>query len=201
MTESTASIILASASPRRRALLAQIGVAHEVLPVEVDETPRPGEAPERYAERMALSKAQAAAAAVGTARPVLGADTCVVLGGRILGKPRDREDGLAMLRLLSGATHRVLSAVALVWDGGQAVRLCVSRVRFRALSEAEIRAYWAGGEPLDKAGAYAIQGLGAVFVEHLEGSYSGVMGLPLYETAAVLRECGIDPLNSIEKTP
>lgn len=199
MIEVATPIILASASPRRRALLAQIGVAHEVLPVDVDETPRPGEVPELYAERMALAKARAVAAIRGLSRPVLGADTCVVLEGRILGKPRGREEGLSMLRRLAGATHRVLSAVALVWEGGQALRLCVSRVRFRALTETEIQAYWASGEPADKAGAYAIQGLGAVFVEHLEGSYSGVMGLPLYETAALLRECGIDPLNSNEQ--
>lgn len=195
MNEVATPIILASASPRRRELLSQIAVRYEVLPVDVDETPRAGEVPELYAERIALAKAQAAAAIAGGDRPVLGADTSVVLGEQILGKPRDRAEGLAMLRSLSAATHRVLSAVALVWSGRQALRLCVSRVRFRSLSDAEIQAYWASGEPADKAGAYAIQGLGAVFVEHLEGSYSGVMGLPLYETAALLRECGIETLN------
>ena len=128
----------------------------------------------------------------GRRLPVLGADTCVVADGRIMGKPRDRTHALEMLRLLSGSTHEVLTAVALAGDH-EALRLNASRVTFRSLSRAECAAYWNTGEPADKAGAYAIQGLAALFVSHLDGSYSGVMGLPLYETAELLREFGIRP--------
>lgn len=195
MTNDEPRLILASASPRRRELLMQIGVQHRVLPVDIDETPRPGEVPEMFAERIAREKARAGWAACGGALPVLAADTDVVLDGQILGKPRNRAHGVEMLRRLSGQTHHVLSAVALICTGGEALRLSVSRVRMRLITPAEIDAYWASGEPADKAGGYAIQGLGATFVEYLEGSYSGVMGLPLCETAALFRECGIDPLS------
>ncbi|HXH03274.1 MAG TPA: Maf family protein [Candidatus Competibacteraceae bacterium] len=186
-------IYLASASPRRRELLAQINVAFDVLQVEVDETPLPAETPADYVARLALAKARAGWERLETRppRPVLGADTAVVIDGRILGKPRDRDDGLAMLALLSGREHQVLSAVALVQGGREALRVQLSRVRFRPLSAAECAAYWASGEPADKAGAYAIQGLAALFVQALEGSYSGVMGLPLYETGELLTEFGI----------
>lgn len=183
---------LASASPRRRALLEQIGVAHEAVPASVDERARPGESPRDYVERLALAKARAVPQEPGRAAlPVLAADTTVVLEGDLLGKPLDRAEALAMLTRLSGRPHQVLTAVALIAQGLEWVRTSVSSVRFREIAAAEREAYWATGEPRDKAGAYAIQGLGAVFVASLEGSYSGVMGLPLYETAELLREAGI----------
>jgi septum formation protein len=186
-------VYLASSSPRRRELLAQIGIAHSVVTVEVPEVPFPGEAPEAFVGRLALEKARAGRrAAPAPPLPVLGADTAVVVDGEVLGKPRDARHGLAMLARLSGREHLVCSGVALV-DGLERSRVSVSRVRFRDLSEAERAAYWATGEGRDKAGAYAIQGLGAVFVAELRGSYSGVMGLPLYETAGLLAEVGIAP--------
>ena len=185
-------LYLASKSPRRRELLAQIGVTPAVIALELDEAPLAGEAPEDYARRVALDKARAGRALLpaGCAVPVLGADTLVTIDGRILGKPRDAAEAVAMLRLLSGRTHRVLSAVAL---SGREERLALSEseVSFRAISEGEARAYWASGEPADKAGGYAIQGLGALFVRKLRGSYSGVMGLPLFETAELLAAEGI----------
>lgn len=191
-TEPMAGIYLASASPRRRELLAQMGVPAQRLVVEVDETLAPDESPQRYVSRLALDKARAGwrAAQRHADAPVLGADTAVVLDGRVLGKPCDRHDGLAMLADLSGRSHRVLSGVALVQGRREAVTVSVSTVTFRTLSERECRDYWESGEPSDKAGAYAIQGLGAVFVSHLEGSYSGVMGLPVYETARLLGDFG-----------
>ena len=183
-------VLLASASPRRRELLAQIGVHHEVVRVDVPEVALPGEAPEVFALRLAVAKARAGRAVVGgDARPVVGADTVVVAHGEILGKPRDRADYLRMMALLSGHTHQVMTAVARVdADGSEASRLSVSHVMFRQLSDAEIDAYWASGEPVDKAGGYAIQGHAAIFIARVEGSYSGVMGLPLYETAELLRD-------------
>jgi septum formation protein len=186
------AIVLASQSPRRRSLLDQIGVAHEALPVDVDETAHPGEVPAEYVLRLALAKARAGRA-LRPWLPVLGADTAVVIDDAILGKPTDRADALAMLARLSGREHRVLTAVALV-GGREESRLSVSHVRFRTIAPAEADAYWATGEPADKAGGYAVQGIGAVFVEQLTGSYSGVMGLPLYETVELLRRAGIDPL-------
>lgn len=188
-------ICLGSASPRRRELLNQIGIAHTVRSADIDETPRPHEAPEVYVLRMALEKARAVLAQEAIkngALPVLGADTAVVVDGTILGKPRDEADGLAMLRRLSGSAHQVLTAVALVEPEREMTRLSVSHVTFRAMSEMEISAYWRTGEPADKAGGYGIQGYAATFIEHLEGSFSGVMGLPLFETAELLREFGID---------
>ncbi|MCP5141387.1 MAG: septum formation inhibitor Maf [Gammaproteobacteria bacterium] len=184
-------IILASTSPRRRELLDQLGIRHTVLPVHVDETPHPGEAPELYVERLALAKARAGAQAGGGLLPALGADTTLAFDGAILGKPVDRDDFLATFARLSGHTHTVLSAVAMVHGDHAATRLSVSRVTFREIPPDEAARYWASGEPADKAGGYAIQGLGAMFVRHLEGSYSGVMGLPLFETAELLREFGI----------
>jgi septum formation protein len=191
---SNPQIYLASNSPRRRELLAQIGVRFRVIALSLDETPVPAEAPDDYVRRVALEKARAGRELVagrgGSDLPVLAADTAVVLDKRVLGKPRDREDALAMLRLLSGRRHRVLSAVALV-DTEETIALSESEVWFRGISDVEARAYWATGEPADKAGGYAIQGLGALFVEHLCGSYSGVMGLPLFETAALLETAGV----------
>lgn len=188
-----ARIYLASASPRRRELLRQIGVAYRLLPVAVDETPLPDESPSACVVRLALAKARAGVEALARRRPrpVLGADTVVVVDGTILGKPRDREEGLAMLARLSGREHRVLSAVALATATRDAVKAQESRVRFRELTRAECLSYWDSGEPLDKAGGYGIQGLAATFVVELRGSYSGVMGLPLFETAELLREFGV----------
>ncbi|GAB4289295.1 MAG: nucleoside triphosphate pyrophosphatase [Thiohalomonadaceae bacterium] len=184
-------IFLASSSPRRRELLTQIGVAHQVVEVHVDEALHAGEAPELYVVRLALAKAQAGQA-ICSHWPVLGADTAVVIDGAILGKPRDRADGLAMLARLSGRTHHVYTGVALVDAAGEAqTRLSVTAVTFRAIADGERAAYWDSGEPADKAGGYAVQGLGAIFIERLEGSYSGVMGLPLFETAALLGGCDI----------
>lgn len=187
------SIYLASSSPRRRELLTQIGVIHESLTVIVDETPLINEDPTAYVTRLALAKARAGWNVLGIRppRPVLGADTAVMINGIILGKPRDREEGLRMLYTLSGCEHRVLSAVALVADGHEALRLQESRVWFRELSLAECQAYWDTGEPADKAGGYAIQGRGAIFIKNLQGSYSGVMGLPLFETSELLQSFAI----------
>lgn len=189
-------IFLASASPRRRELLQQLGVRFEVLAQSVAEVRREGESPEAFAERLAREKAQAGWAQLAEAQrlPVLGADTIVVVDEQVLGKPANRDETLAMLALLSGRTHRVLSAVALIGQDKVRSRVCESRVSFRIIDARERAAYWASGEPADKAGAYAIQGLGALFVERLEGSYSGVMGLPLFETGELLREFGIEML-------
>jgi len=192
-------IYLASQSPRRRELLDQIGVPHQTLSAPVDETPQADESPEDYVQRLAVAKAQSGYASLGSSagdHPVLGADTVVVLDGHILGKPRDREHGIAMLNALAGREHRVLTGVALVSDAGVAYRLSDNRVSFRPLGKAEIAAYWDSGEPLDKAGGYAVQGLGAMFISHLSGSYSGVMGLPLFETAELLSHAGLNPLGN-----
>jgi septum formation protein len=187
-------ICLGSASPRRVELLAQIGVAFEVATANVDEEPQLGEAPEVYVLRMALEKAEAVLAQ-NPGLPVLAADTTVVVEGEILGKPRDEADGLGMLERLSGRAHQVLTAVALAEAGDErrrATRLNVNKVVFRSTTAAERLAYWRTGEPLDKAGGYGIQGHAAVFIEHLEGSFSAVMGLPLFETAELLAEFGIN---------
>ncbi len=183
-------IQLASGSPRRSLLLAQIGVSHEVRPVAIDETRRAGESPRDYVLRLAREKA-AAGAAAGCALPVLAADTTVAIGNEIFGKPRDEGDGIRMLAALSARRHEVLTAVALACGNRLALAVSVSHVTFRELSMAECRAYWVTGEPAGKAGAYAIQGLGAAFVSLLEGSCSGVMGLPLFETAALLDAAGV----------
>jgi septum formation protein len=185
-------IYLASASPRRSALLAQIGVPHEVRPVHVDENTHPGEGPGQYVQRLARSKAEALWAALppGDRRAVLGADTTVAIDGQILGKPVDEADCLRMLRLLSERTHQVYTALALHHAGGDEALLNVSDVSFRALDDAEIRAYWSSGEPHDKAGGYAIQGRAALFIDRIAGSYSGIMGLPLYETGRLLETIG-----------
>ena len=190
---SDAVIYLASASPRRRELLDQIGVRHERLVGAVDERRRAGEVPKLYVARMALEKARAGCARrpAGDRRAVLGADTTVVSGDIVLGKPRDRADALDMLRQLAGRTHHVYTGVALVDGEREASRLSVSAVTMRALSKDECARYWDSGEPVDKAGAYAILGRAAQFIVRLEGSYSGVMGLPLFETAELLRECGV----------
>jgi septum formation protein len=193
----TGFVYLASQSPRRRELLLQIGVPFRPVGVDVDEAVRQGEAAADYVVRVAIAKAQAgwhaASGKEGTGRaaPVLGADTAVVLDGRILGKPLDRDDAVRMLGELSGRTHAVLTAVALCDAAGTAWRMSASDVSFRDIDPQERRAYADTGEPEGKAGAYAIQGYAAVFVEQLQGSYSGVMGLPVFETAALLAAAGV----------
>ena len=192
MKQGKAQICLASASPRRRELLDQIGVSYRVQAANIDETPLGDELPEKFVQRMALSKARTVQRlADDGAFPVLGADTIVVAGGIIMGKPGCRDEAFAMWRQLSGTCHSVITAIALVADERSAVMVSASDVSFRAIGEQEMRDYWDGGEPIDKAGGYAIQGLGAIFVSHLQGSYSGVMGLPLYETDQLLRRFGI----------
>jgi septum formation protein len=184
-------IRLASASPRRRELLTQIGVPHVVTVPHVDEAALPGERAHDYVKRIARSKAEAVWSK-DQSLPVLSADTTVVLNGTMFGKPADRAEAMDMLGRLSGRTHDVLTAVALAHPAGLSLRMSVSEVRFRTLTLEECGAYWETGEPRDKAGGYAIQGLAAVFIESMTGSYSGVMGLPLFETAALLREAGLD---------
>ena len=172
-------------------MLEQIGVRFEVRVPHVDETRAATEAPGDYVRRLAGAKAETIWDAAGGASPVLGADTAVVVGESILGKPSEPQEALEMLAILSGRSHRVFTAVMLRTRYGLDGLVNVSEVRFRSTTEAERRAYCATGEPLDKAGAYGIQGLGAVFVEHLSGSYSGVMGLPLCETALLLERSGV----------
>ena len=184
-------IVLASASPRRQELLRQIGVQFRQQVVEIDENPLKNESPDAYVTRLALEKARAVHVRLGNDEvPVLGADTAVVVDHEILGKPRDEAHAAGMLRQLAGREHRVLSAVALV-GRREASRVSESRVCIRALTDDEIAAYWRTGEPLGKAGGYAVQGIGAIFIEQLHGSYSGVMGLPVFETAQLLQEFGI----------
>ncbi|XLX41277.1 Maf family protein [Ectopseudomonas mendocina] len=188
-----AELFLASASPRRRELLAQIAVPCVTLIASIDENPLPAEPAAAYVERLAREKARAGLQLLGerTDAVVLGADTAVVLDGRILGKPADLNESRAMLQALSGRSHQVLTAVALASAERESARVVSSEVSFRPISEAEIEAYWASGEPCDKAGSYGIQGLAAVFVSQLQGSYSAVVGLPLCETAGLLGEFGI----------
>lgn len=189
-------IYLASASPRRRELLMQLGVRFEALPADIPETQRPGESPRDYVLRMASEKAEAVSARIARearpAHPVLGADTAVVLGDELMGKPRDREHALQLLQRLSGVSHDVLTGLCIVHGGRRYQALSESRVTFGPLTPGQIERYWASGEAQDKAGAYGIQGLAAGFVSRLEGSYSGVVGLPLYELVQLLKQTGID---------
>ena len=184
-------LILASASPRRRQLLGQIGIRFRAIAVDIDEKRGVAEPAEAYVQRLAVSKAQTAAVRVGNALAILGADTAVVLDGRILGKPANRLEGVSMLAALSDREHKVMTALALISGAKVLRRLSVSRVRFRTMARSELEAYWDTGECVDKAGAYAIQGKGALFVSHLEGSYSGVMGLPLFELGELLTCIGV----------
>lgn len=195
-TSSKPFIHLASRSPRRAELLRQLGVAFEIAAADVDETPLPGEVPQEYVRRLARDKADAALRALPNApvAPLLAADTAVAVDTAILGKPRDRVHAVDMLLRLAGRSHHVLSALALWTPAGMCTALSLSEVRFRAITRDEAQAYWETGEPADKAGGYAIQGRGALFVEHLSGSYSGVMGLPLFETAQLLRDAGMEVL-------
>jgi septum formation protein len=185
-------VILASASPRRTELLRQIGVTYRVMPADIDESHRGGEAAAECVQRLARSKALHVQRQLsGEPLPVLAADTIVVVDEVMLGKPRDRADAIGMLQRLSGRSHQVLSAVAVANLHGVRQALSRSVVRLRSISARECEEYWDSGEPQGKAGAYAIQGLGAIFVEYLSGSYSGVMGLPLFETAQLLRSVGV----------
>lgn len=188
-------LYLASQSPRRRELLQQLGVGYRTLDVEVPEVRAGGESPEAYVSRVARDKAQAGLALLAAAESalVIGSDTEVVLDGEVFGKPADAKQAAAMLGRLSGRTHAVISVVWGVHAHQARCELCISKVRFAPLDGAAIAAYVATGEPFGKAGGYAIQGRGAALVEHLEGSYSGVMGLPLFETARLLRGFGILP--------
>jgi septum formation protein len=186
-------IYLASGSPRRAELLQQIGVPFKVIRVDLDETAGAGEAPLAYVSRLAGAKADAGwhRSRDPAQAPVLAADTAVVLDGRILGKPKDMDDAMAMLRDLSGRTHEVLTAIALRTALASETAVSRSSVTFRPIDAGEARRYWETGEPLDKAGAYAIQGYAAVFIADIKGSYSGVMGLPLFETARLLASAGV----------
>lgn len=184
-------IILASASPRRKELLDQIKVSYKVHPVALDETPLSNETPLAYVQRLAAEKSAACMAQLATDIPVLAADTAVILGDVIMGKPKNEADGLAMLTQLSGKTHQVYSAISLRGrEHSQAVS--ITDVTFRRLTKQEILDYLHSGEPLDKAGSYAIQGMGSIFVESIKGSFSGVVGLPLFETAELLSKQGIE---------
>ncbi len=185
-------LILASSSPRRRELLNQVGMAYQVIVADIDESIRPGEDAREYVCRMAREKALEVHRRDGVTVAVLGADTVVVVNGRILGKPVDREDAIRMLEHLSGRSHEVWSAVVLVSPGGGLrERLNITRVTFSELDRAWIESYCDSGEPMDKAGAYGVQGIAAQKISHMEGSYSGVMGLPLHETAEILQEAGV----------
>lgn len=183
-------ITLASASPRRRELLQQIQVSYALLPVDIDESPLPGEAPEQLVQRLAQQKA-AAGFALQPRRPALGSDTIVVVDKQILGKPADRQQAIEMLGKLSGRSHQVMTAVAVCSEDKQSCVLNTSEVQFCELSAEQIEAYWQTGEPLGKAGGYGIQGLAAQFIVTISGSYSGIMGLPLYETAELLKQHGV----------
>lgn len=188
-------IYLASASPRRRELLEQIGVRYRLLKSDIPELPIAGESARDFVIRMAIEKAQAGKGSLDSCdhKPVLGADTAVVVDNDILGKPLDKAHGLDMLARLSGRSHEVISAVALIGEVTM-TRVNISQVSFRQTSNTEREKYWQTGEPKDKAGAYGIQGKAAIFICELEGSYSAVMGLPLYETAELLEQAGIKPL-------
>lgn len=196
-------IYLASQSPRRMELLRQIGVTPILLPLrvtppraEVDETPIPGEAPEDYVRRLALLKARAGLKAMLgrrlAPRPILAADTSVSVDGVLFGKPADDAEAARMLRAYSGRVHQVYTGVCLAWGASLEARVSTSEVRFRTITDAEIQAYIATGEAWGKAGAYGIQGHAAIFIEQLSGSYSGVMGLPLFETAELLRAVAVE---------
>jgi septum formation protein len=186
-------IILASASPRRQELLNQINIGHRVQIIDIDETPLQNELPANYVQRLAAKKATVCVQKFNPKLPVLAADTAVVLNDKIMGKPKNKNDAFAMLRELSGKTHHVFTAIAL-FGREQHIALSISEVTFKSLSDAEIDAYWQTGEPCDKAGSYAIQGIASIFIERINGSFSGVMGLPLFETAQLLTLEGIEVL-------
>lgn len=189
-------LILASASPRRTEILQQIGVRHQIKPADINETPRPNESPVDYVQRMAFEKAKHIIALNMETVPVLGADTCVVCDDKIFGKPAHKDQALEMLAVLSGRSHQVLTAVAMGNSERCLLSMSITEVIFRQITIQERQRYWATGEPKDKAGSYAIQGYGAVFIETIKGSYSGVVGLPIEETSALLHSFGVPIWNS-----
>ena len=184
-------VVLASASPRRRELLRLVGIDHEVRPADIDESYLPGERPDAHAERLARGKAETIALVAGPETVTIGSDTIVVIDGDVLGKPRDREHARQMLRRLSGRSHVVMTGVAVSWRGSTLSGVEQVGVTFRALSDDEIERYIDTGEPMDKAGAYGIQGFGATIVERVDGDYFAVMGLALNRLAGLLRESGL----------
>lgn len=192
----TSSLILASSSPRRRDILAALALPFEVRVAAVDETPRDGERAADMVQRLAVDKA--VAVPLDATEIALAADTAVVLDDRIFGKPADEADAVEMLAQLSGRSHEVMTGVAVRHGDACRTALSVTEVRFRAISTAEARRYWQCGEPRGKAGAYAIQGVGGMFVEHIAGSYSGVVGLPVFETIRLLEGAGLDVLGENE---
>lgn len=205
MNTGSGSIILASASPRRSELLSQLGLQFKIKPANINEDKRKNEPANQYVLRMAREKAVMVFSGLEQKldKIVIGADTCIVQGSTVVGKPKDKADAHAILKKLSGKTHQVLSSVCLVALDEKAqdlriqTKICASEVTFRSISEDEIGQYWNTGEPVDKAGAYAIQGRGAVFVKAINGSYSGIVGLPLYETAELLLHYNIQSLTDI----
>lgn len=194
-----AQVWLASASPRRAQLLTQIGVRYRRLSIAVDESMLPGETPQQMAQRLACLKASAGWASLQGEKqlPLLAADTLVVVDGQILGKPESEEQAISMLLQLSGGVHQVLSAITVIDKGRMESCLVETQVRFRELSREECQRYWNTGEPRDKAGAYGIQGYGALLVASIEGSYSNVVGLPLFETAQMLGRFGVSVWNEV----
>ncbi|PSU03085.1 septum formation inhibitor Maf [Photobacterium gaetbulicola] len=185
---STPQLYLASGSPRRKELLTQLGYQFERVVVDVEEQHQAGETPADYVQRLSVDKALAGVAEVGGKAPVLGADTIVVAGDRILEKPKDFDDAQQMLRLLSGTRHQVMTAVTVASEARRETRLVVTDVWFKTLSDKEIEDYWHSGEPQDKAGSYGIQGIGGKFVERIDGSYYAVVGLPLVETDIMVQD-------------
>ena len=187
-------IYLASSSPRRAELLQQIGIEFEALHFDIDESPYTAEAAIDYVKRMAKTKAEVGAKTLvqqGKSQAVLAADTIIAIDDKIIGKPADRQQCQCILSQLSAKEHQVISSVALLFEDSLAIKLSINRVWFRLISDSEIKSYCATEEPMDKAGAYAIQGRAAIFIKHLEGSYSSVVGLPLFETAELLQDAGI----------
>lgn len=186
------TLLLASSSPRRQEILLSLGLSFSIQRVEIDESHVQGESPEQMVLRLAVGKANAAN--IATDQVAIGADTAVILGERVLGKPRDREQGVDMLLSLSGRVHSVLTGVAVRSQAGMETALSSTDVMFREIDQDEARRYWQSGEPRDKAGGYGIQGLGGVFVAAINGSYTGVMGLPVFETVALLEAAGIEAM-------
>lgn len=189
--EPAPKLILASASPRRSEILKQMGIRHLILPSDIPELPTQGEQPKAYVARIAAEKSFAAQSISDKPLPILAADTEVIIDDLILGKPDSLSDAMAMLSRLSGRTHRVMTAVSLRFINQHWNSLSISHVTFRHIDPSEIEAYWASGEPKDKAGAYAIQGVGGIFVESIQGSFSGIVGLPIFETSKLLHQAGI----------
>ena len=189
-------IHLASSSPRRHEILTAMGLRFTAAGVDVDETQYDGEPVADMVVRLAIAKVAAAREDVDPSLPIIGADTAVAIGDQVLGKPGSQDEALRMLASLSGRTHTVLTGVALDYAGVVRTATSLTEVRFREISPDEAQCYWQSGEPLDKAGAYAVQGIAGIFVEELSGSYSGVVGLPVFETAALLADAGLEVLHA-----